>query len=66
MSSTATPAGNSAGVETNSYHQNGYQPEHALFMSSYNDQQLGQPGLYHGQRLLETEVRDTQVNDSSD
>ena len=56
MSSKATPAGNSAGVDTNSYHQNGYQPEHALFMAAYNDQQLGDPGLYQRQRGLETEV----------
>lgn len=56
MSSTETRAGNTAGVDTNSYHQNGYQAEHALFMSSYNGQQLGHSGLYQGQRCRETEV----------
>lgn len=52
MLSTATRAG----VDSNPYQQNGYQAEHALFMPSYNDQQLDQSGLYQGQRGLETEV----------
>lgn len=56
MSSTATQAGDTAGVDTNSYDQNGYQAEHALFMPSYNDQQLGHSGLYQGQHGRETEV----------
>lgn len=58
MSSAATQAGNTAGVDDNSYHQNGYQAQHALFMPSYNDQQLGHSGLYQGQHSVETEVWD--------